>query len=313
MLREFRRPDAPGYLRLLVEEFPEESRLLLWRTEGLRAVVDRAFRWDARALQKLLAALGRPVVRFFVIDVDGRVAGAALLTFGALAGEVGSVVVAPEFRRRGFARRLLAACEAGARAAKRRFTVLDVLEANAPARALYDAAGYRPLRRLVVLARDLEGAPPPGPGGPLPPGVRAFRRRDAAALAEAARAALSPEVAAVLPAARADFAVSKVVLRVLRSRSAAWVVDAGSGAAGFLRATVGPSTASGHLTAPLFARGVAVEPARALVRTGVDFLRRHGARRAVTEIPLDRSSALDVVREEGFHEAYRVETLSKPL
>ena len=74
-------------------------------------------------------------------------AGFALYRVAADEAELLTVSVLPEARRAGRGRALLAASEAGARAAGAKRLFLEVGESNAPARALYAGAGYREVGR----------------------------------------------------------------------------------------------------------------------------------------------------------------------
>jgi ribosomal protein S18 acetylase RimI-like enzyme len=67
-------------------------------------------------------------------------------------GFIAYTAVEPDRRGRGIARAMLSAAEAYARAAGRRYVSLMVTEDNAPARAVYDGAGYRSERRMMTKA-----------------------------------------------------------------------------------------------------------------------------------------------------------------
>ena len=60
-------------------------------------------------------------------------------------GDIGNVAVAPEFRRQGIARALIAELTAKAGENKLAFVTLEVRESNAPAIALYTGAGFAPV------------------------------------------------------------------------------------------------------------------------------------------------------------------------
>ncbi|MCI4361355.1 MAG: GNAT family N-acetyltransferase, partial [Thermoplasmata archaeon] len=264
MLREFRRADGPAFVRLLKEQFPQEEAVLGTDPEATLEIVRRVFRWDARLFLRFAQAIGRPIVRMYVAEVDGRVAGITILTFTERAGFLSNVVVDGPFRRRGLAQQLLERAHRDARAHGRQFTVLDVVSDNGPARALYDAAGYRPLRSQSVMVRD----PIPTASSvsdPTSTGVRPFRPGDAGALERLATQNLPPEVARVLPAERSQFRVRGIISRVLRSETRAWVLDSGSGPVGFVRGTVSGAMAAANLSCPILAPSVETGAARSLV------------------------------------------------
>lgn len=90
--------------------------------------------WSAAEFADLLAAPGA-----LLAALPG---GFALGRAAADQAELLTLAVAPELRRRGLGRQLLAAFEDAARAAGAAEALLEVAEDNAPARALYAAAGW---------------------------------------------------------------------------------------------------------------------------------------------------------------------------
>ena len=94
-----------------------------------------------------------PAGLFLVAEVDGVPAGCGawrLLPSGEV--EIKRVYVEPSFRRRGLARRLMAALESSAARAGHRCVVLNTGQEQPEALALYDRLGYRPVRGYGVYA-----------------------------------------------------------------------------------------------------------------------------------------------------------------
>jgi ribosomal protein S18 acetylase RimI-like enzyme len=121
----------------------------------------------------LADALPRPDhCRFFVADVDGRVAGYVCYGRSPLSDGVYGVfwiAVDPELKRRGTGRALLAAVESEVRRLGGRSIVIETggKPSYAPTRAFYEAAGYVEIARLpdyfrvgddkVFYARRIDG------------------------------------------------------------------------------------------------------------------------------------------------------------
>lgn len=109
--------------------------------EALAALHARAIRvprpWAAAEFAGLLTSRGV----FLIADAEGR--GFALGRVAGPEAELLTLVVAPEARRRGIARDLLARFAATARAGGATAGFLEVAAGNAPARTLYAAAGWR--------------------------------------------------------------------------------------------------------------------------------------------------------------------------
>ncbi|MDP2064128.1 MAG: GNAT family N-acetyltransferase [Phaeovulum sp.] len=107
--------------------------------------------WSAAEIAGLCATAGV----FVLGDSRGFVLGRAL----AGEAELLTLAVAPAERRRGLGRALLAGFEAAARLAGAEAAFLEVAAANAPARALYAAAGWRETGRRRGYYRNPDGSP----------------------------------------------------------------------------------------------------------------------------------------------------------
>jgi len=312
MLRDLRRADGPRFLDLMKRGFPEESALLGGRPEEFEKVFRRIFRWDSRVFLTVLKAFRRPIVRALVVEVDGRVVAVSLVTFPAGAAYVSNVVVDPEFRRRGYARRMLDEARRSARQARRGYVVLDVLERNTGARALYDALGFRPLRLRIQLLQDAMDrfASPPSASVPA---IRPMRRSDVPRLIDILRRQTPPEVERVLPNRGERFLVSRTTNRMLVSEEASWVVDRGQGAEGHVGATVSRAMEAAHLTAPTLAASVDDRLAADLVRTAGAWCAAHGAPRILSMVAADNPRGRAALEAVGFTRALPLWTLFRTV
>ncbi len=108
---------------------------------------------------------------------DGRAVGVALLGLRGDQAWVGGMGVAPAARRAGLGEALMRELIGGARARGARTLRLEVLESNAPARALYAKLGFRETGRLEVWS----WAGAPGAGVARAEAPAAARARIAAA------------------------------------------------------------------------------------------------------------------------------------
>lgn len=87
--------------------------------------------------------LDQPMVVARVLEREGAIAGYLIGWLGAGAGHIGNLAVAPEHRRRGYARRLLDEFLERARERGVKSLTLEVRVTNAAAQALYGAYGFR--------------------------------------------------------------------------------------------------------------------------------------------------------------------------
>jgi ribosomal protein S18 acetylase RimI-like enzyme len=306
-IRDLRAADAPRVLEFLQHEFPEEEALLGTRPEGFSKIIRRVFRWDARIVLGLLRLVGRPVFRFFVVEEDRRIVATTLLSFSKRAGYVSMVAVDPAYRRRGFARRLLERAREATVARGKPYIALDVLAANAPARALYASLGYRPLRSAAYYVHDHPEAL--SLGRSAVPGLRPFQRSDAPRLVEVSREARPPEVEAVLPLTHQEISGSAWVGQILASEVAAWVIDNGSGPSAWVLASVSPATEAAHVSSPIVGPSVSPDVARALVETAGAWCAARKAPRLTAIVPTENLRGRAALEGAGFRDAIPIWTL----
>jgi len=297
-LREFRRPDFPRFFALLRSEFPEEEAMLGMRPEGMETIVRRLYRPDLRIFLGLLRAVHRSPFHLYVMEEDGAVAGTTMLSFTPRTGFLSTVVVAPEFRRRGVARQLIEAARREAAARRRPYVALRVLADNAPARALYAAAGYQTLDQQSFLVHEEPAALAQAPEARE---IRPFRRSDGEALAEIANLANPPTVREVLPVEAREMVPGRWADRVFLAETAAWVVDRGNGPEAHVAASATPLTEAAHLSAPVVGPSVEPSVAAGLVRTAGAWLAARHPARIVTSIADDHLPGRRALEEAGFH------------
>jgi len=113
--------------------------------------------WDRNSLASLVAL---PAMRARVIDGAQRAPSGFLLAL-VVAGEaeILTLCVAPDARRRGVARALLADLAALAREAKAPRLVLEVAADNGPALKLYASCGFAPIGRRAGYYRRGDAPP----------------------------------------------------------------------------------------------------------------------------------------------------------
>ena len=121
----------------------------------------RTLTTDAEKISRL-GRLYQHDLHHSIVAYEGeRVAGMAVLAIRGAAGWCGGFGVSPSMRGRGVGRRLLSALLDSARAAGVRKLSLEVSALNPVARRLYESAGMRVTRDLLLMDRAAEG----GPGG----------------------------------------------------------------------------------------------------------------------------------------------------
>ena len=201
---------------------------------------------DAGAMAFMLEAMDLAPERSCVAWRDGAPVGVAMLGLRGTRGWVGGMGVVASARRAGVGRRLMQALIAHAREAGARELLLEVLEQNPGARALYEDLGFRAIRRLEVWSWTGEETGSADPVEALDP--REARRRIAARRK-------SPE-----PWQRADETVDRLdvntpALRAVATRGGVAVYRVTDGRASVLQMVADDEPAAGAMLDAIRSRG----------------------------------------------------------
>lgn len=100
--------------------------------------------WHASTFHRLL---GRPGAELWVVELDGAIAGYAVLWCILDQGEVANIAIRGDLRGRGIGGRLLDHLIEVSRSRGVRSLFLEVRESNDAARGLYDSRGFKEIGR----------------------------------------------------------------------------------------------------------------------------------------------------------------------
>ncbi|MCX7707678.1 MAG: GNAT family N-acetyltransferase [Anaerolineae bacterium] len=121
------------------------------------------FHVTPRQMQDMVRFYDVDLVRSWVARGGNETVGVALLAHRGSRGWISAVGVAPPWRRRGIARRLMEALIASAQAIGLRLLTLEVISANEAARQLYRSLGFLETRELLCWKFPAEADPLPIP------------------------------------------------------------------------------------------------------------------------------------------------------
>jgi GNAT superfamily N-acetyltransferase len=311
-IRVLRPGDAPRVADLLAVAFAEEFEGAGAEVQGLHRQL-RAGGWAQREPFRSLAALFGVEFAFFVAEHRGQIVG-CVGVIGQALPLINSVAVHPNFRRLGIAEALMREAETFIRSHGHDTVVLDVLEHNTPARALYQKLGYEEYHRYRTYARDLMPGPsaPPLPEGydlvPVrPPHADAFPAIERASLPEGYRTvtpSLAPRYVSGPPA---------LLQRLLGGSHTSRRVLIHQGApAGYLLAHLAAGQHEGRIEYPLIPPEHNHALPGALAETG-RFLIRHGASIIRIDLPATRADQHEAVTALGFTHRWTFVQMRKRL
>ena len=143
--------DAEVLIRELREE-DYDALVALWRDAGL------LFKPRGRDTREAVARqLQKPTAAYLVAEIGGEVVGAVLGTHDGRKGWINRLAVAPEYRRRGLAARLVAEAERRLAAQGVEIFACLVEDWNQDSRAAFEKLGYKPFQRITYLTKRSRG------------------------------------------------------------------------------------------------------------------------------------------------------------
>jgi hypothetical protein len=311
MLRSDRPGDAEAVSALLSRAIAVSPPGGAWDRERLNLLIRRLSRWDARGLLWIASALGRPVFRTFVDDVNGTVLGAIVWTPGRRAGWVAAIGLDPRADRLATLRSLLDRC--GEESRRHGLSALLIPGAILPdlaiAAARPEALGFTPVGSHDRWFLGLDGTL--GPGRAIRP-TRRYSHRDGRSLEGFARAGRPAGLEAIEPVRSSDLSVSPIVARALGSTTIAFVHDGPQGPDAFARATCSSARQSAHLSLVLDPNAPP-DAGRAVLGSSIRWCGERSVEFLTTETAEGNVLASELLREAGFSDAERWTTWARTV
>jgi ribosomal protein S18 acetylase RimI-like enzyme len=149
LIRELRKSDLNDLLGLLPMCFSEEFAVSGFDPDHMTEMFNRAFGTTGRLFFGLMRLFGREPMKFLVAEADGKVVGSTIVSSRGKVGYVSTVMVHPDYRRKGIATRLVTDALNYVRKRKLERAILDVNSTNASARSLYVKLGFKTFEHLA--------------------------------------------------------------------------------------------------------------------------------------------------------------------
>jgi len=156
IIRDFRREDIEDVIECAKESFIEDLEMRGFDPDFWRELVRRRFGITGRILFGFSALLGKEPIKFFVADENGKVVGTTMVTKRRKISYLVTVMVHPNFRRRGIATELMKIAIDHIRKRKLSKAILQVSSINNPAKGLYQKLGFKKFDDTVYLTADVD-------------------------------------------------------------------------------------------------------------------------------------------------------------
>jgi len=315
ILRECRPSDSAGIAELLKRNPTEEFPLLGLDPQQVEGILRRLQRWEIRLILGLSAAIRRPLIKILVLAESGKILGIAMIGFTPEVAQIGGLTVDGSIQRRGHGQELMKACERIGRRYGRSYLTLDVLAGNLPAVGLYQKLGYRTIRDVRWMSRDLR---PPfvdetGYRSLRSLRIRAFRPADTKELVALANAAMPAEVRSVVRLRLQDFRAAGLSRRAGQVEAASWVLERENQIAGYVKAFVSPAVEAAQIGPLVLAQPFDNDACSTLVQTALAWCVERRAPRAILALPEHLDELRPTIERGGFTERFRLHTMALPI
>jgi len=156
IIRDFRKGDLEDVIECTIKSFADEFEIMGFDPDVWRKMVRRRFAITGRVLFGLFRLLDREPIKFFVADVDGRVVGTTMLNRRRNSCYISTVMVRPDFRRKGIAASLLKTAIDYAQKRELPKAILQVSSTNDAAKPLYRKLGFEKFEETLYFTADVD-------------------------------------------------------------------------------------------------------------------------------------------------------------
>jgi ribosomal-protein-alanine N-acetyltransferase len=156
LIRDLRKSDLKYLLDLYLTCFANEFEVSGFDPDHMADMVNRGFGVTGRLVMGLLRFFGKEPVRLLVAEIGGRVVGTTIVSPGEKSGYISSVMVHPDFRRKGIATRLVTSALDYIRKKNKVRAVLHVDSTNDSAISIYVKLGFKAFERSTYFIGETD-------------------------------------------------------------------------------------------------------------------------------------------------------------
>jgi ribosomal protein S18 acetylase RimI-like enzyme len=299
IIRDFREKDFDGIVELAKKSFVEEFEIGGFDPDVWRHAVHRRFSISGRLFFGFLGLFNREPLRFFVAEVDGKIVGTTMVTVQRRVGYISTVMVHPDFRRKGIATALMKTAINNVQKRKSAKTVLHVVSTNDSAKDLYLKLGLKKFDDTFYLTADVDSLPNLDKAEAIQ--VRAFQKSDLDTVYTLIKSSRDPNWLKVYDFKKGDLKNS-FWNRLFRMSTMKRIVAVKEGeivgyaSASYTTAKETARIANIDVFPEMTSNGIEEE----LIRASVDFIKPSGAKKVLAIVPLTKGNLIKKLETLGF-------------
>lgn len=154
LIRDLRKSDLNDILSLFPMCFAKEFEISGFDPDHQAAMINRVFGRTGKLMLGLLRLCGKEPVKLLVAEADGKIVGTTMIENRGKSGYISSVMVHPDYRRRGIATGLMTTALNYLRRRENVKAILDVNSTNAPARSVYVKLGFKAFEHFTYFVGE---------------------------------------------------------------------------------------------------------------------------------------------------------------
>jgi ribosomal protein S18 acetylase RimI-like enzyme len=306
-IRDFRKLDLDSVLKLGRVCFAREFELMGLDVKHLREMVEQFFGFGGRLLLFLLRVFGKDPLRFFVAEADGNVVGTTMVSRQGKVGYISTVMVHPNYRRRGIAKRLLERAINHIRKGGMERAVLHVDSLNETAKNLYSKSGFKEFEKMAYIVGDMSNISLRAQfTGKVC--IRNFQRSDIDSVYELVKSSEDYEHLKVFGFEKKDLKVSFLARFFNIFNETKIVATCKDEVIGYANITHTTATEAGqisHICVHTKMRSTGIE--ELLIYAGINAIKSFGAKKVLATVSLKRQELISAMRRCGFEEKFVVD------
>jgi mycothiol synthase len=305
LIRDFRKSDLNELLDVTKESFAEEFEVSGFDPERVKEMVSRMFGIFGRLLLGFLKLLGKEPMKIFVAEIDKKVVGMTMVNNRRKVGYIANVMVHPEYRRRGIAKKLMENTLSYIQK-KRNKAILHVISTNTPAKNMYTKLGFKKFENISYLTGDIDSLSKPKINEEI--NVRSFQKNDLDAVYNLIKTSEDPDHLKVFDFRKSDLQDS-LLQRLMRfSKQEKLVTTKDGKILGYVQTHCTTPKEAGHID------NLNVYPERkssgigeALITAALEEIRQCGAKGIVATVSTSKQELIEIMTNLGFKKYLEME------
>jgi ribosomal protein S18 acetylase RimI-like enzyme len=302
LIRDFRKSDVDDLLNLLPMCFAKEFEVTGFDPDHIRDMVNRAFGKTGRIFLGLSRLFGKEPIKFLVAEVNSKVIGTTIVSNTRKVGYIQTVMVHPDYRRKGIATRLLKDAIAYVQSKKMHKAVLSVDSTNTSAICAYAKMGFRAFEHIAYLIGETESLPALGDTNEII--TRPLRKDDWDEVYNLVRASEDPNRLRIFGFSKNNFK-TPFLQRLLHFSAQKKIVAVIDGKiVGYAQTSCTTPKEAGSISSiQAAAQDGSKEVEMALISAGINDIRRGGVNRIRVTVACMKQELIETLKNLGFRES----------